>query len=539
MLHSSVNVRESPVLNRRRLLQFAAMSAGSGLLAACGGLQAQSTWRTPISPRRYSDHPFKLGIASGDPRSDGVVLWTRLAPDPFNRESLPPEVIAIDWELATDPKMEWVVQRGVGYARPEFGHAVHVEVRDLEPGRQYWYRFRTGGEVSEIGRTVTAPVLGAPLERLRFAFASCQHYEQGYFTAYKHMIEDEPDLILHLGDYIYESSWGEQMRQHEGPEPRTLDQYRNRHALYRTDKDLQAAHAACPWRVTWDDHEVQNDYGGDFSEDFEAQAEFRLRRLAAYQAYYEHMPLRALAAPSSENMQLYNRLPFGDLIEFTMLDNRQYRDEQVCREPKKGGGHVVYADSCPDLANDKRSMLGADQERWLLGGFSRSKAKWNVIAQSMLFSRLHQKNKEGKDGSWTDGWDGYAGNRKRIVDRMVETKLANPVVIGGDIHSFWVCDVKPDYDTAKSPVIASEIIGSSISSAGPPHEMFKAFLPDNPHIKFFDARQRGYVMCEVTQKSLKAHLRTVKDVRDPNTTASTLASYLIENGHPGAQKFVA
>jgi alkaline phosphatase D len=448
---------------------------------------------------------------------------------------MPAEPVLVDWQVATDERMAAVVQRGTVLARPERAHAVHVELRNLEPDRWYWYRFRVGLATSPVGRTRTAPVPGAPLGRLRFAFASCQHYEQGYFSAYRHMLGDDLDLLLHLGDYIYESpSWGDEVRRHEGPEPATLEEYRNRHALYKLDPDLQAAHAAYPWAVTWDDHEVDNDYAADQSQDRDEVHAFLRRRAAAYQAYWEHLPLRRVSMPRGPVMQLYRRLAFGNLVEFSLLDNRQHRSDQPCDEGRRGGGNLV--EGCAARLDPALSMLGAEQERWLLHGLDRSGARWNVIAQQQLMAELRQRSAAGAEARWTDGWDGYAASRRRLLEHLLRRRPSNPVVIGGDIHSFWVTDLRLDPWDARSPVVATEFVGTSITSEGIPHARFAALLPDNPHVRFFESRKRGYVRCTVTPDRWETDLRVVDTVRDRLAPVSTLASFVVENGQPGARR---
>lgn len=524
--------REIAKLNRRALLQRAAalasVSVAGAALSACD--------RPMVERPKFASTPFTLGVASGDPVGDGFVIWTRLAPNPFDRGSIAEESVPVVWEVASDAAMQNVVQAGTAIARRALAHAVHVEVRGLPSGRPFWYRFRiAAGDASAVGRAWTAPQVGSPLERLRFAFASCQHYEQGYFTPYGMIVKDEPDLIVHLGDYVYESSWGEPVRRHEGPEPLTLEEYRDRHALYKTEPYLQAAHAACPWLVTWDDHEVDNDYQGVESEDWQDAAAFVKRRAAAYQAYFEHMPLRRIAVPRDVGMQLYQRSIFGDLIGFAMIDNRQYRSPAACRSKERGGGQVVTAD-CKEMFDGERSMLGRDQERWLGSAFSRSKSLWNVIGNGEMFSRLRQKAPNGKEGWWTDDWNGFPSARERVVAAMTKSKVANPIIITGDIHSFWVNDVKENFNDPASATVATELVGTSISSAGIPYDQFAALLPDNPHVKFFDSRKRGYVLCDVGRKALTADLRVVDDIRDPQTKGGSLAKFAIEAGKPGAVK---
>ncbi|MEQ1867048.1 MAG: alkaline phosphatase D family protein, partial [Micropepsaceae bacterium] len=483
---------------------------------------------------KVGSYPFSLGVASGDPVGDGFVIWTRLAPDPFDRLSVGEEIVPVIWEVASDARMQKIVRRGTKLATRDLAHAVHVEVRGLPPGRPYWYRFRVAGsDASAIGQAWTAPELGAPLDRFRFAVASCQHFEQGYFTAYDYMVKDAPQLILHLGDYIYESSWGDPVRRHDGPEPVTLDEYRDRHALYKTDAALQRAHAHCPWLVTWDDHEVDNDYQALESEDWQAPAAFVKRRAAAFQAYYEHMPLRRIAVPRVEEMRLYQRSVFGDLVNIAMLDNRQYRSPAACRSKEDGGGQVVTA-ACKELFESGRTMLGDEQERWLTGGFARSKAIWNVIGNGEMFSRLHQKTSQGEEGWWTDDWNGFPSARERVITALARSKMPNPVFVTGDIHSFWVNDVKEDFRNPSSPSVATELVGTSITSAGVPYDQFAALLPGNPHVKFFESRKRGYLLCDASRKTMTTDLRIVENVRDPKTPDGSAGRFAIEAGRPGA-----
>jgi alkaline phosphatase D len=483
-----------------------------------------------------TSEPFALGVASGDPVSDGFVIWTRLTPQGVIVDA-PSEPLDVIWEVAEDEAMRNVVQRGVAQALPALGSSLHVEIRGLPSGRPFWYRFRLpAGDASPVGRAWTASVLGSDLHGFRFAFASCQHYEQGYFNAYDLMAGDNVDLVMHLGDYVYESSWGDTVRRHDGPEPISLQDYRNRHALYKTDQALQRAHARTPWLVTWDDHEVDNDYQALESEDYQQAAEFVKRRAAAYQAYYEHMPLRRISVPAPDGMQLFQRSQFGNLLQIAMIDNRQYRSPAACRTPERGGGQVVSATACKELFDDSRTMLGKDQERWLSGALSRSQAKWNVIGNGEMFSRLRQKTTKGEEGHWTDDWNGYPSARQRLITTMARSKVSNPVFVTGDIHSFWVNDVREDFSDAQSRTIATEIVGTSVSSAGVPYDTFAAFLPDNPHVKFFESRHRGYVLCSATSEAMSVDLKVVDTVRSPSPAGRTLASFVIESGKAGAQR---
>ncbi|MBM3515337.1 MAG: alkaline phosphatase, partial [Alphaproteobacteria bacterium] len=313
----------------------------------------------------FINDPFQLGVASGDPNTDGFVIWTRLAPDPYDPKALPDEAIEVRWEVSEDVKFRKIVSRGTVFARPELAHSVHVDLRGLASHREYFYRFICGGAESPVGRGMTWPAPTASAEKLRFAFASCQHYEQGYFSAYRDMVAQDPGLIVHLGDYIYDVSYGRTVRHHPIADARTLDDYRQIHAVYKLDPDLAAAHRHCPWLLVWDDHEVDNDYSAIDSEDDSDPAIYLARRRAAYQAYYEHMPLRASAAPTATgNMYMFQRINYGDLAEFNQLDLRQYRAPIVCKTPTFKAGRVIDVTQCPDLNDPARTMLGTQQEFW-------------------------------------------------------------------------------------------------------------------------------------------------------------------------------
>jgi alkaline phosphatase D len=513
--------------SRRDFLRTLAALGAAGTLPACAA-----------APARGAGDPFSLGVASGYPTPSGLVLWTRLAPDPARGDGgLDPVALPVRWEVAEDESMRRVVASGAVEASPAWAHSVHVEVEGLAPDRWYAYRFAALGAQSAVGRARTAPMPDARPGRLKFAFASCQQYEQGYYGAYRHINADAPDLVAFLGDYIYESSWGRNhVRSHGAPEPTTLAEYRARYALYKGDADLQAAHAACPWIVTWDDHEVDNDYANDRPEDGMPREAFLARRAAAYRAFYEHMPLPARMRPEGPDMRIYTELDWGALARFFVLDDRQYRSHQACpRRLRSGGSNVVDVAACEAIADPARTMLGAAQERWLEGALVSSRARWNLLAQQTLMAQRDQAPGPARR-AWTDGWDGYPAARKRLLDALARQRVANPVVIGGDVHMFYVADLKADFDDPRSPVVASEFVGTSITSQGPAQKRIDEMLPENPHIRLADSRYRGYVRVEVTPDAMRADLRAMETVAHPDAACRTLASFVVEAGRPGAQR---
>ena len=483
----------------------------------------------------FDAYPFALGVASGYPQPDGMVLWTRLLGNfgPIvDRHAIP-----VRWEIAADEAMRTIVTAGTAEAEPAWGHSVHVEARGLKPDQWYWYRFLAGDAVSPVGRTRTAPVAGVPVARLRFAFASCQHYEHGYFNAYQHMVADDLDLVVFLGDYIYESSLRRnQVRLHAtAAEPVTLDEYRARYVQYKSDKDLQLAHHEYPWIVTWDDHEVDNDYANDRQEDGTPPEEFLLRRAAAYQAYYEHMPLPSSMRPSGPAMQIYGAWNWGSLASFYLLDGRQYRSPHACPR-KAGGGNEIDRRECAELNAAPRSMLGTAQETWLDRRFASARTSWNIVAQGVLMAQ--RKTRSGdRQLVWNDGWDGYPAARKRFLESVVARKPANPIVIGGDVHMHFVADLKLDFDDARSPAVASEFVGTSISSsAGGWQRNLPAILADNPHLKYGSGDRRGYVRASIAGGRFNADLVGLYTVRKPESRAEVMARFVVEDGKAGPQK---
>ena len=514
--------------SRRSLLRAGLVAGAATAVPATWWDATRASAATPALPGT----PFTLGVASGDPWPDGFVLWTRLAVEPLAEDGsggMPAKSYEVLWQVATDPRFTDVVRAGTAVARPESAHAVHVELAGLEPGREYWYRFRQGRHLSRTGRAHTAPARGTMPSALAMSFASCSQYEHGYFTAYRRLAEDRPDLVLHLGDYQYEYKKdtyvapGGNPRDHEGPETTTLADYRQRYAQYKTDPDLQAAHAVAPWLVVWDDHEVDNNWADETPE--KAETGFLDRRAAAFRAYYENMPLRSSSKPRGIDLQLYRRVHWGELATFHMLDTRQYRDDQAC-----GDGYR----SCPDAEDPSRSITGAAQEAWLLDGFRRSQARWDVLGQQVFFAQRDRDSGPLKTTSM-DAWDGYVGSRDRITRGWVDAGVRNPVVLTGDVHAHWASDLKLDYDDPDSRPVGAELVCSSITSGGDGADSASdahPWLAWNPHLRFQN-NLRGYVNTTITPESMDADFRCVRRVSEPGAPAFTRASFTIEDGRPG------
>ena len=511
-----------PVTRRRVLGQSVALST----LSLAGALGACET-TAPVAPRNQS-RMFTLGVASGDPAPDSVVIWTRLAPDPLNGGGMPPTPVKVRWEVASDDRMQKIVKQGTATARPEFAHALHVEVKGLLPHRWYWYRFNVAGEESPIGRTRTAAAAGQKLDAFRFAFASCQKYEQGYYTAYQHMVEEELDLVIHLGDYIYESGPQEGLvRLHNSEEVKTLEAYRNRYALYKLDPNLQAAHAAFPWAAVPDDHEVHNDYANDKEVRLRVSPEaFLKRRAAAYQAYYEHLPFRRFSKPRGPNMQLYRRLDFGDLASVQLLDTRQYRSDQPC-----GKGWV---ERCREALDPRATMLGQAQELWLNDQFSRHTSRWTVLAQQVPVMQ-RKRIKGGEIVYNVDKWDGYVAARQRLFDAVQRYKPSGLIVLSGDIHANVAATLKADFQSPVSATLGAEFVCTSISSYGNGWDRKKKYdriVAGNPHIAFYNGR-RGYVRCVVDRARWQTDFRVLPYVTRPGAPIETRASFTVEQKAPG------
>ncbi len=501
-----------PNINRRQLL-------GAGLAAGAWPLAAHTQNVSGDGPT------FGLGVASGCPRPGSVVLWTRLVfpeaeVDPFSFAApgtTAREPLEVEWEIATDDRFADAVQTGTERAVPGLAHSVHVQVSGLDPATTYFYRFRCAGAESETGRTKTAPAAdaGGPVS---FAFASCQHYEQGYYAALRDIAGRDLDFVLHLGDYIYEASYGVgNVRRHDGGIPTTLGEFRKRYRLYKSDPDLQAAHAAFPWLVIWDDHEVRNDYFGTGAPGATHEEHFRARRAAAYQAWFEHMPVPPHLAPDFANLTIYDSYTFGKTLELVLLDARQYRS--------------AVADSVAEAGNPDRTMLGEEQEAWLETALAESDARWTVVAQPTLLSERDMEPGEAVSYS-LDGWDGYRAARQRLLDMVREASLPNTVVLGGDLHAFYAADVPARFETTDAPPLATEFTVGSVTSYGPSRQAILTALAENPHLQFAEGSAHGYAIARVRAEAVDVAFIAMSDKRDPDATASALASFTVRDGTP-------
>lgn len=531
-------------IDRRRLLQNLGIGAGVGMFWPLREALAQAP-RNVLANPQFSSDPFTLGVASGEPAPDSVVIWTRLAPSPLEQGGgMPMRPMHVRWEIASDENFSDIIRQGDHLARPELAHSVHVEVENLRPGRPYWYRFQVGGAASPVGRTATLPPIGAKVDRVRFAVAGCQHLEEGHFTAWRRISEEPVDFVFHYGDYIYEggdTGPGERLlagrpfqnlRRHVGPEIYSLDDYRRRYAQYRGDADLQAAHAAAPWFVSFDDHEVDNNWADQFDQDGTPPEIFLLRRAAALQAYFEHMPLRQRSWPGRDgHMQMFRRASWGDLLQAHFLDTRQYRSRQL---NNNRDGIFDY----PEALDPQRTFLGARQESWLYDGLRPDDGhRWQTIAHQVGLTNLAMLHSEEQGPvQSSDKWSGYVAARERLLDHIEDSGLNNLVTVCGDAHRHYTSDLMSSKTDGK--VLSSEFLATSVTSGsdglGQSDDFHRTSMELNPHLKAMIDR-RGYVLCDVTPDHWLGELKILDSVMQPDRPIQTHAKFVIEHGRPGLQ----
>lgn len=517
-------------MDRRLLLQ-----RGAGLLAL-GAFAPVTLWANPV----LRGNPFTLGVASGDPLPDGVVLWTRLAPEPLGEHGgMPMLAVEVEWQVAEDTNFARIIRHGSELARPELGHSVHVEVSGLRPSHTYFYRFFIkGGEASITGRTRTAPALGSAVQSGRIASVGCQHYEAGFFTAYRHLAqENDLDLVFHYGDYIYEGPGGTgggsetggprtMARQHVGQEIYSLADYRRRYAQYKMDADLQAAHAAAPFVMSYDDHEVDNDWASAYDQDGVPKHIFELRKFAALQAWYENLPVRIAQFPRAGQVKLYRHLDYGNLFRMHVLDTRAYRSQQLCDRRNKN--------PCRAQDDATSTMLGQAQEAWLGKSLDNS-AHWNFVAQQIMFSP-YDFRKEGADEPWTssDDWVGYPAARQRFKKAISDRGLTNVVIGTGNSHRHIVAHVPANEAEPEGPAVAVEFMSSSISSSGDSDVGWtgkEATMENNPHMMMMEL-QRGYQVYDVTPDLWTTRVMAMEYVGRPGGKIKALAKYAVSPAKP-------
>jgi alkaline phosphatase D len=507
------------MLTRRHFVAGAAATA----FAAPAILRAQSVFRS---------YPFALGVAAGDPSADGFVIWTRLAPDPLEEHGgVAMEPMPVTWEVASDGGFGTIVARGETVARPELSHSVHVEVGGLQPDRPYWYRFTAGGERSFNGRARTLPPAGATPEALKFGVCGCQAYDDGYYTAYRHLAREDLAFVYHYGDYIYEYRAGATRtgrgggisvanRLSVGQELYSLDDYRRRYALYKSDVDLQRAHAAHAFFHSYDDHEVNDNWVQDIATDGSPPEIFRLRRAAAMQAWYEHMPVRRASMPRWGEAAMHRSLRYGDLVEFDILDTRQFRSDQPCDDG--------FKPACAGVNDPNATVLGAEQEAWLVRNLNRRDARWNCVAQQIMMMSLDRRTRDEPEKILNlDSWASYEVPRRRLLSRM--RGLDNVVVLTGDEHQNFA-GLLHDRDTP----VAVEFVATSISSGGDGSDLRPGsdrILANNPQLKFIND-QRGYVTCDVVREEWRTNFMVVDRVSTPGGALSKKATMAVARGTP-------
>ncbi len=544
--------RERDIANRRLSRRGFLGAAAAGLLAACtnGGNESAPTTRAPTSsstttptptsiapatttttsvPSLASD-PFTLGVASGDPLPDGVVLWTRVAPDPLEiGGGLDPEPVDVAWQIGTDENLRDVAAEGIAKAEPDAAHSVHVDANGLEPGRDYFYRFRVGDYETPIARTSTAPAPGSVPDALRVGHVSCSHYG-AFWAGYRDVAAANPQLVVHCGDYIYERASSSGVRPDPLPEAVDLDGYRARYALYKGDADLQAAHSIAPWLITWDDHEVENNYQGvvpEVGSDTPEREAFLARRAAAYRAWWEHMPVR-MAAPSGPDLAIYRSTAWGGLAAFHVLDTRQYRSDQICGEDGGDIGPRCDAAFAPDY-----TVLGADQEAWLARQLGESEAVWSSLVQQIV---VQQWRFAPGNGAWNlDQWDGYPTARDRLLDALrAAPGSGGTTVLTGDVHSSWAGSLALDFDDPDAAVVGVEMVAPGVGSS--PSDLLAGLGPvileNSPHVAWTEGEHQGFLIHDITPQEWRTQFRLVDDATRTDSPITVASDWVIEAGGP-------
>ena len=517
-------------LNRRHWLQLA---LAQSVVGAAAPLAANTGDRIT-----FDATPFRLGVASGHPTSQSVVLWTRLLASNPVRYAWKNQTVHVGWQIAQDPDFTQGVLSGDTFAPPELSHSVHVEVEGLQPNRVYWYRFVSGNQTSPVGRTRTLPAPDDTTTPLKVGFASCQRYHSGPFAVYDHMAADNPDLVVFLGDYIYEMGATQNEARGSWMYPATrIQEYRELYELAKMDPALQKMHAACPWLVTWDDHEVVNDYAGGDVRLRGDTGKTAKRMEMGYRTWYEHMPVSPKALlggtkgllENTHELRIYGTYRWGQTANLHLLDTRQYRSTQA----KCGVGGLFKPGSCTDTNTTGRTMLGDAQAQWLddqlkaNGQGQPGATRWNLVCQPAVFSQFVIPALGGTLNH--DNWDGYPASRARILNTIAQAQTQNPVFVAGDIHQNWVAHVHQDPANLQTPVLAPEFCVSSVTTPS-----FGNFTADEmkalaPNCVYADRHRRGYSVAQVTPQGLTMVVKHV----DLNTgAAQTAATFQVQASSP-------
>ncbi|TBO31397.1 phosphodiesterase [Aquabacterium lacunae] len=486
---------------------------------------------------------FALGVASGDPGPGSVVLWTRLAPKPLQPEGgMPDHPVAVTWFVSRDERGLDVVQSGEVVTDTARAHSVHVEVKGLAGAATYHYGFVAGGVRSPVGRTRTAPMPQQEVPRLRLALASCQHYEQGAYTAHRDIARQDLDVVVFVGDYIYEGPAHHRRRRRAHPIDVealefSLPAYRMHHASYKLDPDLRASHAAHPWLMVWDDHEVFNDYDGQSAEDWTPE-QFLQVRARAYQAYFEHTPLSPTRAPVAGHSPFHALRPWGRLATFWLLDTRQFRAPQPCHDVVHAPyrGRLLWR--CDAAQTAARSLLGSAQEHWLADTLATSQSAWRLIVQTTQLSPGGFGTPWGPL-AYADGWDAFPQARERLMRAIAEPRVPDVVVLGGDVHRHVAANLRLRPGDVASPIVASEFVTSSISSQGL-SELLTAWMKrSNPDMLHARSDERGYALIDVDPQRVLCEFRATPHPVRADSIFHAQARYEVRRGVPGPQRVLA
>jgi alkaline phosphatase D len=462
--------------------------------------------------------PFYHGVASGDPMSDRVIIWTRVTPDTTHNGG----PILVSWKMSTDTSMQNIVASGSTLTDASKDYTVKVDVAGLQPSKFYFYEFIALGKNSVVGRTRTAP--SGDADSVRFAVVSCANYEAGFFNVYK-VIKNRNDIdaVICLGDYIYEYETGgyaPNANANRTWEPAneilTLTDYRTRYSTYHLDEDLRKLHQQFPFIVVWDDHESANDSWKDGAQNHQPnEGSWAIRKSNAKQAFFEWLPIRQ-TGPQNDPYQIFRNIQYGDLLELIMLDTRLHgRDQQ--------------AGTTGSIVNDpNRQLLGTDQFTWLGNRLSNTNARWKILAQQVMMAPLQV----GGTAFNGDQWDGYPAERTRVYNHIIQNNINNVVVITGDIHSSWANDLPlPSYNSSTGAgSVGVEFVTPSVTSPGLNIPGGASVIQlANSHVKFCNLNQKGFILLDVNKNRTQADWFFVSTIDQPSSAFTHARSHYVNN----------